>query len=145
MQQFHHWLLHRNATLAAAGGTGGVPTRLTPALEQLATELGVEVQEYRAQIFTAVKAVKMTAVDATADATATANTSYSYFPPRAVKGQAPFVTMHSSEAASYSNFRFWPEALLASALPQVRLVQTLWHATTDTMLECTTDTTVAGP
>jgi hypothetical protein len=62
-----------------------------------------------------------------------------------VKGQAPFVTMHSSEAASYSNFRFWPEALLASALPQVRLVQTLWHATTDTMLECTTDTTVAGP
>jgi hypothetical protein len=127
MQQFHHWLLRRNATLAADGGTG-VPNRLPPALEQLATELGVEVQEYRAQIFTAVKAVKMTAVDnATVDETGTVgNNTYSYFPPRAVTGQAPFVTMHSSEAASYANFRFWPEALLASALPQVRPVNILW-------------------
>jgi len=51
-----------------------------------------------------------------------------FFPPYSSENFTPFKTMTDSRTSSYSNFRFYPEVLLADVLPRdVESILLFWH------------------
>lgn len=54
----------------------------------------------------------------------TSDGGLSFMPPNGIIGAEPYESMTESYEASYSNFRFWSEAILADVLP--RVVESTW-------------------
>merc|ERR1712025_941528 len=73
---------------------------------------------YRADIDSSVAAVSIT----------DSHGKVIFFPPYSTVGFKPFTPMTESRTASYSNFRFYPEVLLADVLPRdVESVLLMFH------------------
>lgn len=107
------WTLRGMEILGAYLSTGPNPPNTT-----LGKALLADAKLYRADIDASVAAVRVK----------DSQGKLIFFPPYSQTNFTPFKTMTDSRTSSYSNFRFYPEVLLADVLPRdVESILLFWH------------------
>ena len=102
------WLLRGENVLGAFLLSPAAGARLPPGAAALGKQLLADAAGYRADVRASVAAC----------AVRDAGGALSFLPPYVELNATPYPSMHASREASYSNFRFYSEALLADVLPR---------------------------